>query len=133
MRLLLLASAGGAIGAGLRYLVNVGFADRGMASFPWGTLTVNVIGSFLMGIIAAFVFARADLSPELRTFVGTGILGGFTTFSAFSFDTMQLWSTRSPLEALGYVLATVILSIGALAVAMWFTHWLLPSLSRPVL
>ena len=124
MRLLFLACAGGAIGAGLRYLVNVGFASRGLGAFPWATLTVNVVGSFLMGIFIALLLNRMAGSPELRTFLATGLLGGLTTFSAFSLDAVELWSNRPPLDALLYVLGSVVLSIAALAFAMGLTLWL---------
>ena len=69
MKLFLLACAGGAIGAGARLLVNQAFATRGLTSFPWATLTVNVVGAFLMGVVMTVVMQRFDGSPELRTFL----------------------------------------------------------------
>lgn len=96
MKLLLLASTGGAIGAGARYLVNQAFAGpqivRGALVFPWPTLTVNVLGGFLMGFLAIFITERLGASPEWRVFLTTGILGGFTTFSAYSLDMMNLYT-----------------------------------------
>jgi fluoride exporter len=118
MRLLLLASAGGAIGAGARYLVHVGVARALGTSFPWATLTVNVLGCLLMGIVVELVVLRLDGSPELRTFLAAGILGGFTTFSAFALDVEALVSRHQHAAAAIYVAASVGLSILALYVGL---------------
>ena len=118
MRLLLLASAGGAIGAGARYLVHVGVARLVGTSFPWATLTVNVLGCLLMGIVVELVVLRLDGSPELRTFLAAGILGGFTTFSAFALDVEALVSRHQHAAAAIYVAASVGLSILALYVGL---------------
>jgi CrcB protein len=117
MKLLLLACAGGAIGAGARYLVNMAFASRGLAAFPWATLTVNVVGSFLMGIVMQVIAERLNGAPEVRTFVATGILGGLTTFSAFSYETFQLATSDGGIlsaRAAAYVAVSVALSLAAL-------------------
>ncbi len=121
MRLLLLACAGGAIGAGLRFLVNSWFAARHMGAFPFATITVNIVGSFLMGIVIAILLSRVPFSAEWRTFIATGILGGLTTFSAFSLDVVELWSARPPLDTMIYIAASVGLSIVALLLGMWLT------------
>lgn len=102
---------GGAIGAVLRYLVVASLA------FPLGTLAVNVIGSFLIGL-AAFSLASKGLDRFLPLIV-TGILGGFTTFSAFSLDTLRLVEAGRLAAAGGYVLASVILSLLAVFAAVW--------------
>lgn len=127
MKLLLLASAGGAIGAGLRFLVNQGFAARGLTAFPWATLSVNVAGGFLMGAVMVLVLERYNGSPELRTFLATGILGGLTTFSAFTFELSQMIGADGILSArlLVYIAASVLLSLAALYAGM--------ALSRAVL
>ena len=78
--------AGGAIGAGLRHLVNIGAIRLLGIGFPWGTLTVNIAGSFLMGLLIEALALRYSGSLELRAFLATGLLGGLTTFSAFSLD-----------------------------------------------
>ncbi len=83
-----LVAVGGAIGAVLRYAV-LGLVQTGNTVFPWGTLAVNVIGSFLIGLLWAF-FEQGAISPNMRTFLFIGVLGGFTTFSAFSLETMSL-------------------------------------------
>lgn len=118
MKLLLLASAGGAIGAGCRHLVNVGFARWLGIEFPWATLTVNVVGSLLMGVLVGAVLLHHEGSPELRTFLATGVLGGFTTFSAFALDVEVLVARQQPGLALAYVLASVTVSILALYAGM---------------
>ncbi|HRD78116.1 MAG TPA: fluoride efflux transporter CrcB [Hyphomicrobiaceae bacterium] len=114
MTLFLLASAGGAIGAGARYLVGIAAAAWVGFAFPWGTLVVNVVGSFLMGIVVETIALRCGGSVELRTFLATGILGGFTTFSAFSLEVVALAERKQPGLAIAYVAASVLLSILAL-------------------
>lgn len=121
--LVLLAAAGGAIGASLRLLVNEALAApqivRGALIFPWATFTVNIVGSFLMGIIAVYVAQRLDGSPEWRTFLATGILGGFTTFSAFSLDLMNLMTDSGfSLRFFAYAIGSVVLAFLALMVGM---------------
>lgn len=127
MKLLLLASAGGAIGAGARFLINHAFAVRGLVSFPWATLTVNLLGGFLMGLVMTLVIERYHGSPEIRTFVATGILGGLTTFSAFTYEISQMIATdgaASP-RIIFYVAASVLLSLAALYAGMAFARGLL--------
>jgi fluoride exporter len=124
MKLLLLASAGGAIGAGLRFLVNQGFAMRGLTSFPWATLTVNVVGGFFMGLVMTLVIERFDGSPEIRTFLATGILGGLTTFSAFTLELSQMIGAgglASP-KLFVYIAASVLLSLAALYAGIAFAR-----------
>ena len=123
MQLLLLAAAGGAIGAGLRFLVNEAMAApqiaRGALTFPWATLTVNVLGSFFMGIAAVFVIQRLAGSPEWRTFLATGILGGFTTFSAFSLDLLNLMTDSGlSFRFFAYAVGSVVFSFAALLLGM---------------
>ena len=113
MHLFLLASLGGAIGAGARYLVSVGALRVLGPAFPWATFTVNVAGSAAMGFLLGLIALRFAGSPEWRTFLLTGILGGFTTFSAFSMDTAQLWDRGASGLALLYVVGSVVLSIAA--------------------
>jgi CrcB protein len=82
--------------------------------FPFGTLTVNIVGSLLMGLLAGYFAFRGEASQHLRLFLTTGILGGYTTFSAFSLDAVLLWERHQPGLAALYVLASVVLSIAAL-------------------
>ncbi len=120
MKLLLLASAGGAIGAGARFLINHAFAVRGLVTFPWATLTVNILGGFLMGLVMTLVVERYQGSPEIRTFFATGILGGLTTFSAFTYEISQMIAAdgaASPRIIL-YVAASVLLALAGLYAGM---------------
>jgi fluoride exporter len=98
MERLLLVAAGGAIGSGLRYLVATWAVGWLGVSFPWGTLLVNLTGSFLIGVVQALAVDGLALGEDTRLFLATGILGGFTTYSAFSYETVALmhrgaWTT----------------------------------------
>src|SRR5688500_14035690 len=102
-----LVALGGALGAACRHLVNLGALRFFGPGFPVGTLTVNVLGGFLMGFLAGFLALRSETGGQgLRLFLATGILGGFTTFSAFSLETVQLWQRGALGGALVYVLAS---------------------------
>jgi CrcB protein len=116
----LLVFLGAGIGGALRHGVNVGCARLCGTSFPWGTLTVNVVGSFLMGVIAAWLAFKAgeEWSQPLRLFLTTGILGGFTTFSAFSLDAVLIWERGQAGLAAAYVIASVVLSIIGLLIGL---------------
>ncbi|KUO57199.1 MAG: hypothetical protein APF80_04235 [Alphaproteobacteria bacterium BRH_c36] len=120
MNHLLLACAGGAVGAGARFLVGAGFARLiGItAGFPWPTLLVNIVGSFLMGAFIEVLALKYSASPELRVFVATGILGGFTTFSAFSLDFVTLMARKEEMLAAIYVISSVTLSLAAIYAGM---------------
>ncbi|MEO1282446.1 MAG: fluoride efflux transporter CrcB [Pseudomonadota bacterium] len=115
-KLFLLAASGGAIGAGARYLVGVATLRVAgpAAAFPWATFTVNVVGSFAMGMLIELIAQRYSASQELRTFLATGVLGGFTTFSAFSLDVVTLMERKANGMAAVYVASSVALSILAL-------------------
>lgn len=122
MYLLLLAMAGGAIGAGLRYLTGHAFAAYGLIGFPWATLTINVVGCFLMGVLIELLALRYQGSLELRTFIATGILGGFTTFSAFSLEFATLFERGETFAAFVYVAASVILTLLAVFAGLAFSR-----------
>ena len=111
---LLVVAAGGAIGASLRHLVGLASLRLIGPAFPWGTLTVNIVGSFAMGVFIELLARRVGASSELRLFIATGILGGFTTFSAFSLDVAVLWERGAHAAAAGYVAASVAGSVAAL-------------------
>jgi fluoride exporter len=125
MRLVLYAAAGGAIGTVARHLANVGFGRWLGAGFPWSTLFVNVIGGFLMGALIEALALRFNGSLELRTFLATGILGGFTTFSAFSMDAVLLMQRGETAAAAVYIGASVLLSILALLAGLFLTRLVL--------
>lgn len=113
MQLLLLACAGGAIGAGLRHLVNLTTVRVFGLEVPWATLTVNVVGSLVMGGLVAYLLVRMPEDLMLRVFVATGILGGFTTFSAFSIDVVGYLERGELTAAAAYIAASVVMSIAA--------------------
>jgi fluoride exporter len=116
----LLVFIGGGIGAAGRHGVNIAAARLFGTGFPWGTLTVNILGSFAMGLIVAwFAFkAGGGLPQHARLFLTTGILGGFTTFSAFSLDAVLLWERGALATAAAYVFVSVVVSIAGLFAGM---------------
>lgn len=118
---LLLVVVGGGIGAGIRHLTNMSAMRLVGPNFPWGTMAINIVGSFAMGLFIAMLMRRGG-SNELRLFVATGILGGFTTFSAFSLDFATLWERGATLPAFGYALASVIGAIIALFLGLWLAR-----------
>ncbi|UGX87333.1 fluoride efflux transporter CrcB [Phyllobacterium meliloti] len=122
MNAILLVASGGAIGSVARYLAGLLMTRILGAAFPWGTLTVNVVGGLLMGLFIELLARRFDGSNELRLFVAVGIMGGFTTFSSFSLDVALLWERGEVFSALIYVLLSVILSIGALFLGLWLAR-----------
>lgn len=110
----LIVFLGGGIGAALRHGVNLSTARAFGTAFPYGTLTVNVVGSLIMGALAAYFAFKGDATQNWRLFLTTGILGGFTTFSAFSLDAVLLYERGELGLAAFYVLASVALSIAGL-------------------
>ena len=108
---------GGAIGASLRYLTNVGALRLFGQGFPMGTLFVNVLGSFVMGVLVVVLAKKGG--THLAPLLMTGILGGYTTFSAFSLDALTLWERGQHSLAFGYVAASVILSLAAIAAGLF--------------
>jgi CrcB protein len=112
----LLVFVGGGLGAVARYALTLAAARAFGPQFPWGTFGVNVSGSLLMGLVAGFFVVRAGLpaADDVRLFLTTGVLGGFTTFSAFSLDTIMLWERGGMGALMLYVFGSVVLSIAAL-------------------
>jgi CrcB protein len=121
---LVLVALGGAIGASLRHLVNLGSLRLVGTNYPWGTMAINVAGSLAMGIFIELLARRFNASNELRLFIATGILGGFTTFSAFSLDFAVLWERGAAVPALAYAIASVAGSILALFLGLWLARTL---------
>lgn len=114
MQHLFLVMAGGAVGAGARHLVGRATLALFGPGFPVGTLAVNILGGFAMGVLVGWLATRASGDEALRYLLGVGVLGGFTTFSAFSLDTVLMIERGAIGTAILYVLASVALSIGAL-------------------
>ncbi len=116
---------GGAIGAAARYLVAMQALRLFGPGFPWGTLTVNVAGSLAMGLLAGFFAHRMQVSTDVRMFLMTGILGGFTTFSAFSLDVSVLVARKDYMMSALYIIGSVSLSVAVLLIGLrlarvWF-------------
>ena len=105
---------GGGLGAALRHGVNIAAARWLGTAFPFGTPLVNVTGSLAIGLLAAYFAFKGDASQHWRLFMTTGILGGYTTFSAFSLDVAVLWERGEVALTIAYALGSVILSIAAL-------------------
>lgn len=119
MHPVLQVALGGAVGAVARHGVNIGAGRLLGPGFPVGTLAVNIAGSFLMGLLVVVLAGRGNaLAPLLMT----GLLGGFTTFSAFSLDTVTLWQRGQGAMALAYVAASVGLSLAALLAGLAVGH-----------
>ena len=112
--LYLIVFVGAGIGGALRHGVNVGAVRLFGYGFPLGTLIVNVLGSFLMGLLAGYFALRPGIGQHMRLLLTTGILGGFTTFSAFSLDTALLIERHAYGAAAGYIVGSVAASISAL-------------------
>src|SRR3981189_1541218 len=110
----LLVFFGGGLGATLRHLINLTCARCMGTGFPWGTFIINIRGSTVMGLIAGYLAFKGDASQPWRLFLMTGILGGYTTFSAFSLDAALLYERGEIGPALFYVLGSVVLSIAGL-------------------
>jgi fluoride exporter len=106
----LLVGLGGALGAMARYGAGLAAARLGAGDFPWGTLFVNVVGGLAMGVLAA---SAASADHGARQLLGAGVLGGFTTFSAFSIETVRLIEGGQADVALGYAVASVLLAVSA--------------------
>jgi fluoride exporter len=110
----LIVFLGAGLGGAARHAVNTAAARMLGYGFPFGTLTVNVIGSIVMGLLTQVFVMRTELPQELRLFLATGVLGGFTTFSTFSLDAVTLWERGQWSLAAGYVAVSVILSLAGL-------------------
>lgn len=121
---LLYVAAGGAIGAGLRHLTNVGATRLFGHGVPVGTVIVNVLGSFLMGVLVVVIAKKGG--QGLAPFLMTGVLGGFTTFSAFSLDTLTLFERGAAASAALYVALSVGLSLAALVIGVFAARAVFP-------
>ncbi|PLX34312.1 MAG: fluoride efflux transporter CrcB [Hyphomicrobiales bacterium] len=112
-------AAGGAVGASMRYMVSLAGIGLFGPGFPWWTLFVNVTGSFAMGAVFEFIAGRYHIPNPAQLFLLTGIMGGFTTFSAFSLEVVTMLESRDYWAALSYAAASVLLSILALFAGLY--------------
>ena len=109
----------GAVGAPARFLIEHGVRSRWPADWPWGTYVVNVSGSLALGLVVGFVLAQG-VDPDVRTIVGTGFLGAYTTFSAYAYETVRVGVPRRGL-AVAYALGSVVASVLAAAAGLAIT------------
>jgi CrcB protein len=114
MSMIIAIAIGGAAGAVGRHFVNIGMASLLGHGFPWGTLTVNVVGSLIIGLLVPLMAVSWTVSPEMRALLTVGGLGAFTTFSTFSIDAVVLYERGAIGAAAIYVIVSVVAAIGAL-------------------
>jgi len=120
MKIILAIGTGSFIGGVFRYLLSILIQSKTTAQFPLGTLTVNIAGCFFIGIVIGF-FDKGQISNEWKLFLATGVMGGFTTFSAFSAETFALFREGYTGYALLYVFCSVILGLLATCIACFLT------------
>jgi len=113
---------GGALGALCRYWISITLLPVGSYKFPLATLSVNVAGSLLMGVLYVLIVEKGGLPDQARSILMVGFLGAFTTFSTFSLDALNLWQNGGQLMALIYVVSTVALCLLAITFAIWLTR-----------
>lgn len=124
MNTFFLVFLGGGLGAVCRHAMGIAVARLAGAAFPFGTLAVNVLGSFAMGLLIAWLARRSGGDMHVRLLLATGFLGGFTTFSAFSLDVVALYERGALTAAAAYVIASVAVSILALFSGLWLIRQL---------
>lgn len=118
----LVVAFGGALGAMGRFAVNAALVSVFGSKFPMGTLVVNVVGSTLIGLCYVLIIERGVLPAEFRNLLMIGFLGAFTTFSAFSLDTLALWQNGQPILAVAYVILSVVLCLMGTLGAIFLTR-----------
>lgn len=124
MREFILISIGAALGANARYWLATWFAERWGASYPWGTLFINVTGSLLIGLIITLLGRRLLTDPTYRLLLVTGFLGAYTTFSTFSYETVALLQAGSYFAALSNAVNNLALGLTATVSGIWLARWL---------
>ena len=117
---LILVMLGGAVGAGFRYhLSRIALQNMG-PGFPWGTFIANLLGALLMGLLAGLLLREGEMGEPLRLFLGVGVLGGFTTFSAFSLEMVQMLERGDAVMAAAYAVSSVVGAMLLLILGLWF-------------
>jgi CrcB protein len=119
---LLAVAVGGGLGSLLRYFVAGAVQSASWPGFPWGIFVVNITGGLAMGIIVEMAALRISLTPEVRSFLTIGVLGGYTTFSTYSLDSVLLIQRGAYVSAAAYIIGSVVLSILALFAGLWLVR-----------
>jgi CrcB protein len=114
---LMLVGIGGFAGSILRY-ITVSFFQRVNLQFPFGTLTVNILGSFVLGTVVGWMIQRGE-NDSMRLLLITGVCGGFTTFSAFAFENVNLLEQKLAMTSITYIVASIFIGVGAVIAGMW--------------
>jgi CrcB protein len=122
MGMILAVGVGGGIGALVRYFLAGWIQPSWWPGFPFGIFVVNVTGGLVMGLITALAALKLQMTPEVRAFLTTGVLGGYTTFSTFSLDAALLIERNAWTQAAVYVVASAVLSILAIFVGFWLVR-----------
>ncbi len=117
MKSLILVMLGGAAGSALRYLAGLAL-PAGHGGWPWGTFAVNILGGFAMGVLAAYILRTGEGAEPIRLLLGVGLLGGFTTFSAYSLELVQMVQRGNGLMATSYAMSSVLLGMIAVFIGM---------------
>ncbi|MGZ5932813.1 MAG: fluoride efflux transporter CrcB [Rhizomicrobium sp.] len=120
--ILLAVALGGALGSLLRYFAAGVIQSAAWPGFPWGIFVVNISGGFAMGVITELAALKLSMTPEVRAFLTVGILGGFTTFSTFSLDSVLLIQRGAYSSAALYISGSALLSIAALFAGLWLVR-----------
>jgi CrcB protein len=120
----LMVGAGGAVGSVLRFWLTSTVVRAMGVTFPYGTVLVNVVGSLAIGVLYVWLMERTGTRPEWRAFLIVGVLGGFTTFSSFSLETVTLLLQASYTRAVMNVVASVVLCLGATFLGVWLARQL---------
>ena len=119
---LLAVAVGGGLGSLLRYFVAGAVQSASWPGFPWGIFVVNITGGLAMGIVVEMAALRISLTPEVRSFLTIGVLGGYTTFSTYSLDSVLLIQRGAYVSAAAYIIGSVVLSILALFAGLWLVR-----------
>jgi CrcB protein len=119
---LLAVAVGGGLGSLLRYFVAGAIQSAAWPGYPWGIFIVNITGGLAMGIIVEMAALKISMTPEVRSFLTVGVLGGYTTFSTFSLDSVLLIQRGAYASAAAYIVGSVVLSILALFAGLWLVR-----------
>src|SRR6187402_2879506 len=121
---LLVIGFGGFLGSILRYVVGKSVDGKINASFPWGTFTVNVVGSFIIGFVYMLAMRKVGITENWRLFLGAGFCGGFTTFSAFAWENVSILDQKLIGTSLIYIVSSVVICILAIVAGGWVSRFL---------